>query len=52
MNKSFSVFNNYEVKPHCDSCGKESNVFIVTVYGRLCDECKKTKREEEIKKRM
>ena len=39
LNKSFSVYANYAVKPHCEICGQESNVYWQTVDGRLCNNC-------------
>jgi DNA-directed RNA polymerase subunit RPC12/RpoP len=39
MNKSFSVYANYAYVPKCSQCGKETNIFIQTIEGRLCQNC-------------
>ena len=49
MNKSFSVYANYP-KPGCDTCKKESNMYVNSVWGHLCWECygkEKARKEAE-----
>jgi hypothetical protein len=41
------VFANYNSEPHCDSCGEKSNVYYLTVEGRLCSGCKAKKQKKE-----
>jgi hypothetical protein len=50
MNKSFSVYANYEYVPTCTSCGKEGIIFYQSLEGRVCQNChaiNKLKRQEK-----
>jgi hypothetical protein len=45
MQKSFSVFNNYQAKRCCEKCGKEARIYYQTIEGRICETCKEKAKE-------
>lgn len=52
MQKSFSVFNNFIKVQTCDCCGQESQVFNITVEGRLCEQCYQKNKELRLRKKL
>jgi len=49
LNKSFSVFANYEKIPRCDKCGAKETIFWSTINGKLCKECYGKAKEKKSK---
>jgi hypothetical protein len=52
MQKSFSVYANYDSEPHCENCGEKANVYYVTIEGRICSQCRQKKKEKNLLKKL